>query len=187
MEFHIALPTVAALLGSAYLWSERAADAVPLLEEAVEAITAMRVLGLRSWFITFLAEAYLVPGQVAKAREQAEQAVALARAHQQRGSEAWGLKVLGDIHAHEPTEIRARRRHVSAGVRARDRSRHAPARRPLSLRPRQPLPTNEQARSSTRALHNRYRDVPRNGHAILAGAGGGRSARAGLSYGCDCQ
>ncbi len=74
---------------------------MPLLEEAVEAITAMRILGLRSWFITFLAEAYLVLGRIAEAREQA---VALARAHQERGWEAWGLKVLGDVHAHESAE-----------------------------------------------------------------------------------
>ena len=45
MEFRLALPFVAAFLGSAYLWSGRAADAMPLLEEAVEASTAMRILG----------------------------------------------------------------------------------------------------------------------------------------------
>ena len=105
MEIRLALPFVAADLGSAYLWSGRAADAVPLLEEAVEAITAMRILGLRSLYITSLAEAYLVLGRVVEAREQAEQTVALARAQQQRGWEAWGLKLLGDIHAQEPTEF----------------------------------------------------------------------------------
>ncbi len=30
--------------------------------------------------------------------------MARARAHQERGWETWGLKVLGDVHAHEPTE-----------------------------------------------------------------------------------
>jgi tetratricopeptide (TPR) repeat protein len=52
----------------------------------------------------FLVEAYLVLGRVAEAREQAEQAVALTRAHRLRGWEAWSLKVLGDVHAHEPAE-----------------------------------------------------------------------------------
>jgi tetratricopeptide (TPR) repeat protein len=88
MEIRFALPFAAASLGSAYLWSGRAADAVPLLEEAVEAITAMRTPVFRSLLITFLAEAYLVLGRIAEAREQAEQAVALARAHQERGWEA---------------------------------------------------------------------------------------------------
>jgi tetratricopeptide (TPR) repeat protein len=102
MEIRFAQPFAAASLGFAYLWSGRAADAVPLLEEAVEAITAMRILALRSLLITFLAEAYLVLGRVAEARERAEQAVALARAHLERGWEAWGLKLLGDVHVHEP-------------------------------------------------------------------------------------
>jgi class 3 adenylate cyclase/tetratricopeptide (TPR) repeat protein len=103
-EIRLALPFVAAFLGSAYLWSGRAADAVPLLEEAVEAIMAMGMLVRRSWIISFLSEAYLVLGQVAEARERAEQAVALACAHQARGFEAWGLKLLGDVHAREPAE-----------------------------------------------------------------------------------
>jgi len=30
---------------------------------------------------------------------------AAARAHQERGWKAWGLKLLGDIHAHEPAEM----------------------------------------------------------------------------------
>jgi tetratricopeptide (TPR) repeat protein len=103
-EIRNALPAVATSLGSAYLWSGRAADAVLLMEEAGEALRAMRILGLRSWFIASLAEAYLVLGQVAEAREQAEQAVALARTHQERAWEAWGLKVLGDVRAHEPAD-----------------------------------------------------------------------------------
>jgi tetratricopeptide (TPR) repeat protein len=104
MEIRFALPFVAAFLGSAHLWSGRAANAVPLLEEAVEEITAMGFLGYRSLLMTFPAEAHLVVGRVAEAREQAEQVVALARTRQQRGWEAWGLKLLGDVHAHEPVE-----------------------------------------------------------------------------------
>ena len=105
MEIHFALPFLAGLLGSAHLWSGRAADAMPLLEEAVEALPAMRILSYRSSFITLLAEAYLVLGRVAAAREQAEQVVVLARTHPHRGWEAWGLKLLGDIHAHQPAEV----------------------------------------------------------------------------------
>jgi class 3 adenylate cyclase/tetratricopeptide (TPR) repeat protein len=99
------LPFVAAVLGSAHLWSGRAAEAGPLLKEAVEATTAMRLLALRSLIIAFLAEADLACGRVTQARGQAEQAVAQARAHQERGFEAWDLKLLGDIHAHEPAAV----------------------------------------------------------------------------------
>jgi tetratricopeptide (TPR) repeat protein len=54
--------------------------------------------------ITFRAEAELVAGRVAEAREQAEQAVALACDHQLRSWEALALKILGDVHAHAPAE-----------------------------------------------------------------------------------
>jgi tetratricopeptide (TPR) repeat protein len=63
------------------------------------------MLGHRSWIIPFLADAYLVLGRIAQAREQAEQAVVLARAHPQRGWEAWGLKLLGDVRANEAAQI----------------------------------------------------------------------------------
>jgi len=104
-EIRVLLPYVAAFLGSAYLASGRGADALLSLEEAVEAITAIRMLAIRSWVITFQAEAYLVLGRNAQAHKQSERAVALARDYQQRGWEAWSLKLLGDIHAREPIDV----------------------------------------------------------------------------------
>jgi class 3 adenylate cyclase/tetratricopeptide (TPR) repeat protein len=103
-EFRYLLPAVASALGSAYLWSGRGTDAVRLLELAIEAIATTRMLGYFAWLIPLRAEAYLALGRVFESREQAQQAVALARAHQQRGWEAWGLKVLGDVHAHAAPE-----------------------------------------------------------------------------------
>jgi class 3 adenylate cyclase/tetratricopeptide (TPR) repeat protein len=105
MEIRVALPFVAACLGCAYLWSGRAAPAVQLLEEADNAFTTTRMLGFRSLFLPFLGEAYLILGRNAEAREQAEQAVALARSHPMRGWEAWGLKALGDIQAYKPAGV----------------------------------------------------------------------------------
>ena len=104
MEIRLAVPFVATFLGSAYLWSGRPTDAMRSLEEAVEAFTAMRMLGFRSLFFTFQAEADLVLERISESRERAEEVVALARAHQQRGWEAWGLKLLGDVHAHVPAQ-----------------------------------------------------------------------------------
>jgi len=103
MGLRLALPFVAAELGSAHLSCARTAAAVPLLEEAGEAFTGLGNV-LRSLFITLLAEPYLVLGRVAEARELAEQVVALARTRRERGWEAWGLKLLGDVHAHAPAE-----------------------------------------------------------------------------------
>ena len=92
------------MLGSAHLWSGRTTEAVRLLEEGVEAITAMRIPGYRLFFIRSLSEAYLVVGRIAEAREHAQQAVSVTRTHQARSWEAWGLKLLGDVHAQELAE-----------------------------------------------------------------------------------
>jgi class 3 adenylate cyclase/tetratricopeptide (TPR) repeat protein len=124
-ESRLALPFVSSSLGSAYLWSGRTAEALTLLEEAVEAITAMRMLGVRSWIITSRAEGYLVLGRVTEAREQAEQAVALARARHERGWEAWGLKLLGDIHAHATAEFEQGENEQGRAERAGDMYRQA--------------------------------------------------------------
>src|SRR5437899_6973792 len=51
--------------------------------------------------------------------------------------------------------------------------RHAPPRRPLPPRPRQALPAHGQAGAGAGAPHHCDDDVPRDGHAVLAGAGGG--------------
>lgn len=39
-------------------------------------------------------------GRLAEAREQADRALTLARAHGERGNEAYALKLLGEIHGH---------------------------------------------------------------------------------------
>jgi tetratricopeptide (TPR) repeat protein len=104
MDFRVALPFTAGLMGSAHLWSGRAENAVPLLEEAVETFTARRILGPYAWTIA-LAEAYLALGRIAAAREQAEHVLALARAEKQRSWEAWSLKVHGDVDAQAVTKV----------------------------------------------------------------------------------
>jgi tetratricopeptide (TPR) repeat protein len=103
MEMHVALPFVAASLGSAYVHSERAQEAVPLLEEALQALSAMGVQGLRSAVLTFLGEAYLALGQLGDARSRADDALALARTHKERGWEAWALRLVGTVCMLEPS------------------------------------------------------------------------------------
>jgi hypothetical protein len=52
-------------------------------------------------------------------------------------------------------------------------TRHAPPRRPLPPRPRQARPAHGPTGAGPRAPHYRHGDVSRDGHAVLAGAGGG--------------
>ncbi|MFN0316263.1 MAG: ATP-binding protein [Burkholderiales bacterium] len=103
MGFRLALPFVTVSLGLAYTGLGRAVDALPLIGEAAEGYAALGDF-LRSLFITLLAAASLKLGRVSEAREQAERAVTLARARQERGWEAWALKALGEAHAQEPGE-----------------------------------------------------------------------------------
>jgi tetratricopeptide (TPR) repeat protein len=82
-----------------------------------------------------------------------------------------------------PVRCRERRGPLPQGAGAWRAARHAPARRPLPPRPRQALPAHRQAPAGAGTSHHRDHDVPRNGHAILAGAGRGGDGE--LSQGCS--
>jgi tetratricopeptide (TPR) repeat protein len=88
-------PVVAPALGTAYTLARRVADAIPLLTQAVatERVAYQALRGLS------LAEAHLLAGRLEEAHTLAEQALAQARAHQERGNEAYTLRLLGDIAA----------------------------------------------------------------------------------------
>ena len=90
-------PWIASDLGQAYAKSGRGNDALALLEQAVAQMTAM---GMR-WFLARVvasrSEAVLVTGRLEEARVHARRAVQLSRTHKERGTEAWALRLLGDI------------------------------------------------------------------------------------------
>jgi tetratricopeptide (TPR) repeat protein len=92
---HLALP-----LGSAYALSGRVAEALPLLQQAVEQATAMQLRTWQSLRIGGLSEAYLLAGHLEEARQLAVDALDLSRQYAERGHEAWMLRLLGEIHAH---------------------------------------------------------------------------------------
>src|SRR5262249_229920 len=91
-------PMVADALGAAYTLAGRMADAVPLLTQSLEQKTttdrAGQTLCLRS-----LGEAQALAGHWQEAYTLAEHALALAREHQERGHQAYALRLLGDIAA----------------------------------------------------------------------------------------
>jgi len=102
MEIRFALPYIAAFLGFSYVWSGRALEGIGLLQEAAEANAALRINGHRPLMLSMLSEAYLAVGRIAEARQQAEQAVALADRHPALGWKLWCLKLLGDLDAEDP-------------------------------------------------------------------------------------
>jgi tetratricopeptide (TPR) repeat protein len=95
----------AATLGAAYTLAERIAEAVPLLTQALEQTTVIDVIVLQALCLLSLGEAQLLAGRLEEALALAERALILAREHQERGNEAYALRLLGDIAARrEPPE-----------------------------------------------------------------------------------
>ena len=94
-------------LGYAYALSGRSAEAIPLLEEAVERpVMAAGSFEGQSLRTLWLSEAYLLAGRDANARAAAQRALGLARQHKERGHEAYTLRLLGEIVAREdPLDI----------------------------------------------------------------------------------
>jgi class 3 adenylate cyclase/tetratricopeptide (TPR) repeat protein len=86
---------IAATLGAAYTLGGRVADAVPLLTQAMEQARMDAQVPCR----LSLGEAYLLAGHLEEAHALAERTLAHARAHQERGNEAYALHLLGDIAA----------------------------------------------------------------------------------------
>jgi class 3 adenylate cyclase/tetratricopeptide (TPR) repeat protein len=93
-------------LGYAYALSGRVSEALPLLERALEEADRTGFLYDQALFVTWLSEAYLLAGRREEASAGAARALALARAQQERGHEAWALRLLGDTAARrEPPAI----------------------------------------------------------------------------------
>ncbi len=90
------LPYTAAFLGAAYTLDGRVADAVPLLTQALEQTIARSRVGL----CLSLGEAHLLAGRLEEAHTLAEHALTLARERQERGYQAYALRLLGEIAAY---------------------------------------------------------------------------------------
>jgi tetratricopeptide (TPR) repeat protein len=98
-------PEMAPGLGAAYTLGGRVADAVPLLTQAMEQTTAMKRVDLQALCGLSLGEEQMLAGRLEDAHALAERALAHARAHQERGHQAYALRLLGEIAAErEPPE-----------------------------------------------------------------------------------
>jgi predicted ATPase len=106
-QVYFFLPRVTAYLGYAYALAGRLPEALPLLEQAQALQQQARATGMGSItqqarIVALLSEAYGLAGRLDEARQGAAYALNLARTHQERGSEAWTLRLLGDLAAQEP-------------------------------------------------------------------------------------
>jgi class 3 adenylate cyclase/tetratricopeptide (TPR) repeat protein len=99
------LHRVAAALGEAYTLGGRVADAVPLLMQALEQTMALDLVGNQVFCCLPLGEAQMWAGRPEEAQALAARALALAHEHQERGHQAYALRLLGEIAAQrEPPE-----------------------------------------------------------------------------------
>jgi class 3 adenylate cyclase/tetratricopeptide (TPR) repeat protein len=121
------LPTLAAPVGYAYALAGRLPEALTLLEQAIGQCEAMRGGALEAAFVIWLGEAYLLAGRLDEAYTQAQRALEFSRAHQERGNEAYALRLLGEVVA---------QRHPPPGERAEAHYRQALAlAKELGMRP----------------------------------------------------
>jgi tetratricopeptide (TPR) repeat protein len=93
-------PLVASVLGAAYTLGGRVADAVPLLTQAVEQTMVRERVDIQALCLLPLIEAYMRAGRLEEAQALAERTLVHAREYQERGHEAYALRLLGEVAAH---------------------------------------------------------------------------------------
>jgi class 3 adenylate cyclase/tetratricopeptide (TPR) repeat protein len=107
----------AALLGQCMVTLDRKDDGLTLLHEGVRLSGELGVKAYLARWVTLLGEGLLITGDAARAAEAGEQALALARAHGERGHEAAALRLLGEVAAsHGQAHAAAAIEHFSAAI-----------------------------------------------------------------------
>ena len=104
LPFYFSL--LAPALGAAYVLCGRVDEAVQLLERALEQTTSSGRMGGLALRLSTLGEAHLHAGRLEEASPLAARALELARTYQERGYEAYALRLLSDIAAHcDPPQV----------------------------------------------------------------------------------
>jgi DNA-binding winged helix-turn-helix (wHTH) protein/tetratricopeptide (TPR) repeat protein len=105
--FQAYCPVVAAALSTAYTLDGRVANAVPLCTQVMGQITATDMLVFEEVLCRlFLGETQVLAGHLEEAHACTERTLALARERQERGHQAYALRLLGDIAARrDPPEV----------------------------------------------------------------------------------
>jgi class 3 adenylate cyclase/tetratricopeptide (TPR) repeat protein len=93
-------PRVTGLLGSVYARSQRSAEGLSLLHQALTAMEALGIGAYHSLLVVHLGEACLLADRLEEALAAASRALTLARDRGERGHEAWALRLLGEIASH---------------------------------------------------------------------------------------
>jgi class 3 adenylate cyclase/tetratricopeptide (TPR) repeat protein len=107
----------AALLGQCLVTLDRKEDGLSLLEEGVRLSDEVGVKAYLARWATLLGEGFLATGDALRAGEIGERALALARAHGERGHEAAALRLLGDVAAsQQPAQLTTATERYTAAI-----------------------------------------------------------------------
>jgi class 3 adenylate cyclase len=90
-------PRVTGSLGSVYARSQRIAEGLSLLHQALHAMEALGIGAYHSLLVVQLGEAYLLADRREEALAAGSRALTLARDRGERGHESWALRLLGEI------------------------------------------------------------------------------------------
>jgi class 3 adenylate cyclase/tetratricopeptide (TPR) repeat protein len=107
---------VLACLGKAYVEAEEPAQAIPVLEQAVELADRVRSLQFRCWFRTILANAYVLRGDLDKARDAALKALEVSADIHFLLGVGWSDQVLGRVARAQGNIVEAARKFDAAIV-----------------------------------------------------------------------
>jgi DNA-binding SARP family transcriptional activator len=99
-QYNVIFPVAAARLGQAYLLGGRVDEALNVLQEAVQRELS-GALPTHTWCSLLLGEACLHAGRMDEARQLAEQSLATAQRNGERGTQARGRWLLGEIAARD--------------------------------------------------------------------------------------
>ena len=184
-------PAVAAALGAAYILGGRITDGLPLLTQVLEQVSAMDIVGVQALYGLVLGEAPMLAGHLEKVHALTERTLALARERQERGHQAYALRLLGDIAAHHaPPDVDAGRCLLPPGPRPGRGAGHAPAPGLLPPRPRHAVCRDRPAGASSRRAVRGHHAVPCHGHDVLAAPDGSGASTGGgtvRAYGRACN
>ena len=117
-EWDLPISAVVARLGHALTVSGRPHEARQLLEDAARAATTLSSMGVgRAMQLAWLGEAHVLEGNLDTALPCVDEALSVARQHQERGHEAWALHAVGAVHARlDPSNIENAGGHYRAAL-----------------------------------------------------------------------
>ena len=156
-------PIVAASLAVAYALAGRSAEALQLIEHVVEQVDHERIGPALLIALTDLSEAYLLLGRLENASRLAERSLAIFRDQKQRGTQAWALRLSGEIAMRrDPPEVDQAETHYQQALSLADEL----GMRPLQAHCQRGLGTlygqtgqAEQARAELSTAIEMYRDM----------------------------